>query len=385
METASPSSRKLVVSGSVVAVGLAAITLAIFPSAVRGIFSSSFLPHSYCYLFDKQLIALNVGTDTIIFLSYLAISCTLVYLVWRTRREVPFSWMFLAFGLFIVACGFTHLMEVVVLWKPLYWLAGDVKLITALASVVTAIALPAVVPQVHDMVTAAHLSEDRRLQLERANADLQHLSARVMSTQDEERRRIARELHDGIGQYLVAIRMSSGIALERSADPDCTAALKDSLELLDRCTSEVRIMSHLLHPPLLEEIGLAAAIPWYLDGFTKRSGIQVDVEMPSITDRLPQDVEVALFRVLQETLTNIHRHSGSTVAKVRLQIRSGSVLLAVGDNGKGFGSANGQPAREGVGLASMRERVRELGGTLRIISSATGTTIEASVPLVKSA
>jgi signal transduction histidine kinase len=217
--------------------------------------------------------------------------------------------MFLAFGLFIVACGFTHLMEVVVLWKPLYWLAGDVKLITALASVVTAIALPGVIPQVHNMVITARLSEDRPLQLERANTNLQHLSARVMSTQDDERRRIARELHDGIGQYLVAIRMSSGVALDKSTDPDCTAALNDSLELLDRCTAEIQTMSHLVHPPLPEEIGLAAAVPWYLEGFTKRSGIQVDLEMPSGTDRLPADVEVALFRVLQETLTNIHRHS----------------------------------------------------------------------------
>jgi signal transduction histidine kinase len=384
METAIPVTRKLVLGSSAAAVGLTALTLAMIPSAIRGIFSSGFLPHSYCYLFDKQLIALNVGTDTTIWLSYLAISCSLVYLVWRTRREVPFSWMFLAFGLFIVACGFTHLMEVVVLWKPLYWLAGDVKLITALASVVTAIALPGVIPQVHNMVIAARLSEDRRLQLERANTNLQHLSARVMSTQDDERRRIARELHDGIGQYLVAIRMSSGVALDKSTNPDCTAALNDSLELLDRCTAEIRTMSHLLHPPLLEEIGLAAAVPWYLEGFTKRSGIQVDLEMPSGTDRLPADVEVALFRVLQETLTNIHRHSESKLAKVRLAVRNGRVLLAVRDNGKGFRSGNGHPLNEGVGLTGMRERVRELGGTFHVTSGTAGTTVEADIPLVKS-
>src|SRR5271154_2254493 len=228
METAIvPVTRRVVTAASVVAVALAAITLVMIPSAIRGMFSSGlgFLPHSYCYRFDSQLIALHVGTDTVIWLSYLAISCALVYLVWRTRREVPFSWMFLAFGLFIVACGFTHLMEVIVLWKPLYWLAGDVKLVTALASVVTAIALPGVIPQVHNMVTAAQLSEERRVQLERANADLRHLSARVISMQDDERRRVARELHDGIGQYLVAIKMSSGVALETSTNADCSSAI----------------------------------------------------------------------------------------------------------------------------------------------------------------
>jgi signal transduction histidine kinase len=124
--------------------------------------------------------------------------------------------MFLAFGLFIVACGFTHLMEVVVLWKPLYWVSGDIKLVAAVASVVTVIALPGLIPEIHEMVTAAHLSEDRRLRLERANTELQSLSVHIMSVRDAEQRRIARELHDGGGQYLAAIKMSSEVALEES-------------------------------------------------------------------------------------------------------------------------------------------------------------------------
>jgi hypothetical protein len=141
IQTAAPpaaATRKLFLGAALTVLALAATTLILVPSTFRGMLSSGFLPHSYCYLFNKQLIALHVGSDTIIWLSYVAISCTLVYLVWRARREIPFTWMFLAFGLFIVACGFTHLMEVVVLWHPLYWLAGDVKLITAVASVVTA-------------------------------------------------------------------------------------------------------------------------------------------------------------------------------------------------------------------------------------------------------
>src|SRR5262249_17526535 len=138
--------QRFVLSGSVIALLITTAALVMVPSAIRSIGSSTtFLPHATCYLYNKQLIALHLGSDAAIWLAYVSISLTLVYLVRRTRREIPFSWMFLAFGLFIVACGFTHFMEMVVLWKPLYWLAADVKLLTALASVVTAIALPTVV------------------------------------------------------------------------------------------------------------------------------------------------------------------------------------------------------------------------------------------------
>jgi signal transduction histidine kinase len=381
---AMPTSRRLVIGFSAAAFAMAAATLFAIPAAVKGVFSVDFLPHRYCYLYDKQLIALHVGTDTVIWLSYVAISLTLVYLVWRTRREIPFSWMFLAFGLFIVACGFTHLMEVVVLWKPLYWLAGDLKLVTALASIVTAIALPAVVPKIHEMVTAAHLSEDRRLSLERANARLQELSERVLGAQDDDRRRIARELHDSIGQYLVAITMSSGLALKQMDGGPGTAPLRDSLELLDRCTAEVRTMSYLLHPPLLEEIGLASAIRWYVEGFTKRSDIRVRLDMAEDIGRLPQPIELALFRVLQESLTNVHRHSNSTAAQIRFQVQDGVARLSVEDDGQGFDTGYPGPVSPGVGITSMRERLRELGGEIAVSSGASGTRITATVPVTGS-
>jgi signal transduction histidine kinase len=378
---ASPTTRKLAIGGSAVTLAVSAAALAMVPSALRNISSSNFLPHATCYLYNKQLIALHVASDAAIWLAYVSISCTLVYLVWRTRREIPFSWMFLAFGLFIVACGFTHFMEVVVLWKPLYWLAGDVKLITAVASVVTAVALPGLVPQVHTMVAAAELSEERRLQLERANTELQHISSRVLIAQDEERRRLARELHDGVGQYLAAIKMSCDVALEESQHDEGGTAIQDALQMLERCTSEVRTMSHLLHPPLLKEMGLASAVPWYVEGFTDRSGIQVKLDLPTKLDRLPEPVELALFRILQESLTNIHRHSGSRTATIRLRFEKEKVLIAIQDHGKGLGSTNHQPLKSGVGIASMRERVRELGGELHINSETTGTTVEAALPL----
>ena len=126
------ATRKLVVGSTMAAVALAASALVLIPSALGSIFSSRFLPHAYCYLYDTKLIALHVGSDAVIWLSYVAISCTLVYLVWRTRREIPFSWMFLAFGLFIVACGSTHLLEVITTWTPIFWVDAWTNIITAI-------------------------------------------------------------------------------------------------------------------------------------------------------------------------------------------------------------------------------------------------------------
>ncbi len=132
-------------------------------------------------------------------------------------------------------------------------------------------------------------------------------------------------------------------------------------------------MSHLLHPPLLEEMGLASAIPWYVEGFTERSGIEVDLRMPGHLPRLPSLVELTVFRVLQESLTNILRHSGSKIAIIRVALNDGMIDIAVEDRGKGLDSENGEPFKSGVGMASMRERVREQGGELRIHSTKSGT------------
>jgi uncharacterized membrane protein len=134
--------------------GAGLLTSLLLNRSTQGTFSSEFLPHVYCYLYNRNLIVLHLVSDGLIWLSYVAISLTLVYLVYRTRREIPFSWMFLAFGTFIIACGFTHFMEMIVLWKPVYWLAGGVKVITAIASVITAIALPPQLPKIHQMILA---------------------------------------------------------------------------------------------------------------------------------------------------------------------------------------------------------------------------------------
>jgi signal transduction histidine kinase len=376
------ATRRSVVGGSIAALVASAAAIILIPATVRSALSSPFLPHVYCYLYDKKLIALHLGSDGVIGLSYVSIALTLAYLVRRTQREIPFSWMFLAFGTFIIACGFTHFMEMLVLWKPLYWLSGDVKLVTALASVVTAIALPPLVPQIQSMIASASLSEDRGLRLEQANQELHNLSARLLRAQDGERRRIARELHDGVGQYLAAMKMSFDVALSEDEDADVVReSLSDCRDLLERCSMEIRTMSHLLHPPLLEEMGLASAARWYVEGFTERSGINVDLDLPAQFDRLPQSTEVVLFRVLQESLANVHRHSGSKVARIQLTMNSEKAVLTIQDQGKGFRDRSEEPTKVVVGIAGMRERVRELGGEFKIVSTPGGTTISATMPL----
>ncbi len=220
-------------------------------------------------------------------------------------------------------------------------------------------------------------------QLHEANRELRHLSSRIVAIRDEERRRLGRELHDSQGQYLAAIKMN----LEMIETTDAAlstlqkSALTEAITLLERSMREIRVISHLLHPPLLDEIGLQAVVPWYLNSFSERSGIQIDLDMPSDISKLPDQVELAVFRVLQECLTNVHRHSGSKVAKVRILPDETSVILEVSDRGRGLNSQNGSDPVIGVGITGMRERIRELGGQFEINSSPEGTIVRAVLPI----
>ncbi len=373
------------VSAATISAGL--LALAFIPESYRGIFSNKFLPHSYCYLFDRKLIALHVVSDAAIWLAYLSISLTLTLLVYRTRREVPFSWMFLAFGTFIIACGFTHLMEVVVLWKPLYWLSGDVKVITAVASVITAITLPPLVPKVHRMISESKSAgqylgklELANAELSRSNATLKALSARVLQVQDEERRRVARDVHDSAGQMVAALAINVARLKESKDTEEHDGILSDTAAIVDGLNSELRTISHLLHPPLLDEVGLSSALRWYVDGFSKRSGIATSLELDPDLQRLDPDHEIAMFRVVQEALTNVHRHSGASKAKVSVIRENGRVSLEVEDNGRGItpqrrGETMILPVDFGVGISGMRERVAQLGGTLEVRSGPKGTSV----------
>jgi len=221
-----------------------------------------------------------------------------------------------------------------------------------------------------------------RLSIE-SQESLRLLSTRLLHVQDEERRKFSREVHDSLGQYLNLVKMSLSTVAGRYSAPELT----ESLEYLDRCIAETRTISYLLHPPLLDEMGFAFAAKWFLDGFAQRSGIQVVSEIPDNMARLPHSIELALFRVLQECLTNIHRHSGSSRADVSVERTPREITLRIRDYGKGIPPdllerfrASG--SRVGVGLAGMRERVREQGGRLDIESGADGTTIAVQMTIV---
>lgn len=224
-------------------------------------------------------------------------------------------------------------------------------------------------------------------QLEKNNAEsYRMLSARILELQDVERRKIARELHDSVGQFLAGLKINLGRLQRREAEPSIQShpLLLESVELTERAISEVRTISHLLHPPLLDELGLYSATRWYTEGFAKRSGIHVELRLAEITDRLPKEIELALFRVLQESLTNVHRHAKASSVSVEIQCTDYEVILIISDNGNGIPQDSLLRFRAGhaggIGLAGMRERLAELGGTLEVDSSAEGTQIRATLP-----
>ncbi|MBA3915270.1 MAG: PAS domain-containing sensor histidine kinase [Acidobacteriales bacterium] len=217
---------------------------------------------------------------------------------------------------------------------------------------------------------------------------LRELSLHLLRSQDEERRRIGRELHDSLGQYLAMLKMhlDSMQLAQEGAGEALIRQLARCVRLADDCIAEVRTISYLLYPPMLEEVGLRSAIAWFLEGFAKRSNIKVSFEAEPSFGRLNRDLELALFRVLQESLTNVHRHSGSTSARVVLSASDALVTLEIADNGNGIpegllrDSGQAWVGSLGVGLRGMHERMKQLGGNLRIASSQQGTTVKASVP-----
>ncbi len=225
-------------------------------------------------------------------------------------------------------------------------------------------------------------------QLEQLNRELRALSARLITMQDEERRRIARDLHDSVGQFVAAMSMNNGMAL-RQADKlsrEAADALQQNSQLVEQLSKEIRTISHLLHPPLLDEVGLMPAIRSYADGVTERSNVKVTVDLSPEIGRLAPNLEISVFRIVQECLTNVYRHSGSETALIKIWPTEKLLTVQVSDAGKGIPPEKRISmflgSNQGVGLSGMRERVRELGGTLEIQSSENGTAITAALPLV---
>jgi PAS domain S-box-containing protein len=221
----------------------------------------------------------------------------------------------------------------------------------------------------------------------RAEEALRTLSGQLLRSQDEERRRIARELHDSSGQILAALSMTlTPLESENGRLPPSTAkAIKESIGFVKELSNQLRTISHLLHPPLLDEVGLSSALRLFLEGFEERSKIKVALEIPNTFERLPQELETAIFRVVQECLTNIHRHSGSRVAAIRVAREGNEAKVEVRDQGKGMpagpNGASRAHRRMGVGIQGMHERITQLGGRFEIHSGKKGTTVVASVPV----
>jgi signal transduction histidine kinase len=220
----------------------------------------------------------------------------------------------------------------------------------------------------------------------RTEESMHRISARLLQVQDEERRHIARELHDSTAQtmYGVAIKLRLISESESARDPKSDQLLTESRQLAEQCLSEMRTMAYLLHPPSLDELGLVPACRSLVKGFTERSGILVDLKAPANLDRLPREMETALFRVMQESLSNIHRHSGSKTACIQLSQSDQEIRLEVSDQGRGLVremlDREIDQTRLGVGIAGMRERIRQLGGQLEIRSSSKGTIVIAVLP-----
>ena len=228
----------------------------------------------------------------------------------------------------------------------------------------------------------AQLVESRR-QIELRTLELQRLSGHLLHIQDEERRRIARELHDELGQALVAIKLTLQSPGQRSAQEQNV----DATKLADEALSKVRNLSHLLHPPLLDESGLLPAVHWYLEGLQKRSKLRITFDCrPTAFPRVNGDIETAIFRVIQESLTNIYRHSGSDDARVELQQQADRVMVRIRDFGKGFPteSVAGRFPPHGVGVSGMKERIKQLNGEFRISRAEPGTLVEVFIPLFPS-
>ncbi len=223
--------------------------------------------------------------------------------------------------------------------------------------------------------------------LDMTNQGLRELSARLLRVQDDERRRIARDLHDSTGQSLALLSMNlSAMEAEASkSNPSLAKSLIENAEIVRQISTELRTLSYLLHPPLLEEMGLESALRWYIDGFRQRSNIQITLDLSADLGRLSQDLEITLFRVVQECLTNIHRHSESPTASIRVSRRSGAINLEVRDTGKGIVAKTlakiTSSGDSGVGLRGMRERIKGLLGELTIESNSKGTVIRVTIPV----
>jgi signal transduction histidine kinase len=220
-------------------------------------------------------------------------------------------------------------------------------------------------------------------QLEMLNHELRRLSSSLIAAQDQERRRIARDLHDGLGQELSGAKMMVDCIRMQNQTPESRErAAEEASTLINQAIQQIRSMSHLLHPPMLDEIGLQSSLQWYLDGLTKRSGLQTSLDVPEDFPRLGAELETTIFRIVQEALTNVYRHAEAQNASISMTMKDDRLVVTVRDDGKGVPEsiADFEADKIGIGIAGMRQRVKELGGELRLQNTNPGTTVMAVIP-----
>jgi signal transduction histidine kinase len=465
---------------------------------IRRLVGLPFMPHGMCYLWDPRVVWLHVISDFFIASAYLAIPVALIYFV-RRRRDVPFHWIFLCFGVFIVACGATHAMEVWNVWHANYLVAGGVKAATALASVPTAVLLVRLIPRAlaipspaqlqkieerfrmaaesgkmfayewdaatdvittsgefaailemnegaritwEQVLTKVHpddreslaaaaamlsplnphlrithrmiLSDQSTVWVERdghayfdesgkiarivgmvvditerraIEMELSKLSYQLIRAQETERRKMAQDLHESAGQTLAAMKMALAnleVSLEEN-NGQSGEHLKAVRGLADDAVREVRVISYLMYPPLLDDAGLGPALRWYVRGFSERSGIEARLEIEGDLGRHSRDLETTVFRVVQEALTNVFRHSESRTALVRVVRDARQMRVEIQDQGRGmpvWSNPHEQNLAFGVGIGGIRERTKQLRGTFQIDSAVgCGTTLRVILPL----
>jgi signal transduction histidine kinase len=388
--------------------------------------SGDFMPHGYCYMWNPGLVWLHVVSDALIALAYFSIPFTLIYFI-RKRKDVPFNWIFACFGMFILACGTTHAMEIWTLWHATYWISGAVKVVTALASLPTAVLLIQLVPhavalpspealrleiaertraqkaldnaknelerrvqdrtaelQEMNMELLTEVAERKRAQenLRRSEEELQNLAGRLITVQEDERKRVARELHDDFSQRLAlhCVRLDL-LRQTMEAGSETARELERLRSQAGELALDVREISHNLHHPQIA-LGLQHGTASFCHEFSEQHGVAIELAQEGQLEHIPEMVSIVLFRVLQEALSNVAKHSGSDLVTVFLRVDGDQALLRVIDQGRGFDTESVRRA-SGLGLISIRERLRLVGGTMRIISSpGQGTTAEAVVPIV---
>ncbi len=342
------------------------------------LFRSDFMPHGHCYFWRPELVWLHAISDGVIAVSYYFIPLALLYFV-RKRKDLPFHWIFIMFGVFILGCGTTHIMEIWNLWHGTYRLAGLFKAITAVASVATAIAFVPLMPKALALPSPAQLQNANDV-LAQKSRQLRALSAEHLKRLEEERRHISREVHDEAGQALIAIKLGLQVLAQKVPPdrPEFSRELDSLRDLVNQSVGQLKELGQRLRPPVLDQLGLAKAIAQLASDHLRRTGMTAHLDIDTNLPRLPEPSEIAIYRIAQEALTNAMKHAGATTVWLSLRSTGENLEFSLRDDGRGFQT---DVAHEGLGLLGMQERAAMLEARLDVVTVPDeGTTVAVAVP-----